>query len=174
MESVGSFNAIKSGKAYIVEVDNLVPDDRLLAFHVDSGASVTLIGLNSFCRSGNESDHELLKGILEDEILKESFMASKTSGSTVTKEEIDMYPCKFSGVSIAGTSPITLYFHIYLGNIGIPLLGFDYIDDTSYHHSIAGDLIFTAVQDDPGKRFYPEKVIDFNKVMDLFIQSREL
>jgi hypothetical protein len=53
-------------------------------------------------------------------------------------------------------------------------LGFDYIDDTSYHHSIAGDLIFTAVQDDPGKRFYPEKVIDFNKVMDLFIQSRQL
>ena len=64
MESVDSFSTIKSGKAYIVEVENLSPDDRIVAFHVDSGASVTLIGLNSFCKSGNEQEFTLLKEIV--------------------------------------------------------------------------------------------------------------
>ena len=172
MESVDSFSTIKSGKAYIVEVENLSPDDRIVAFHVDSGASVTLIGLNSFCKSGNEQEFTLLKEIVEEEIKNGSFEAYKTSGSTVTEEEIEMYPCKLSGVSIGGTKSATLYFHIFLGRIGMPLLGFDYIDDTSYHHSIAGDLVFTAAQTDPGKRFYPEKVIDFNKVLISFIKKR--
>ena len=50
----------------------------------------------------------------------------------------------------------------------MPLLGFDYIDDTSYHHSINGDLVINAVADDAGKRFYPDRVIDFNKVLKAY------
>ena len=55
----------------------------------------------------------------------------------------------------------------------MPLLGFDYIDDTSYHHTIAGDLIVTGVAEDIGKRFYPEKVLDFNSILEDY-KSRAL
>ena len=39
MEYVDSFNAIKAGKAYIIEIDNMTLDNRVITFHVDSGAS---------------------------------------------------------------------------------------------------------------------------------------
>ena len=48
----------------------------------------------------------------------------------------------------------------------MPLLGFDYIDDCTYHHTMSGNFIITAVADDVGKRFYPEKVQDFNKIVE--------
>ena len=172
MESLGSFNAVKSGKAYIVAIENLAPGDRVMTFHVDSGASVTLIGLNSFCRPDKENDHDMLRNILLNEIKHGNFEPYRTSGFTITDEEIEMYPCKFDGVSISGTKPITLYFYIYLGDISMPLLGFDYIDDTSYNHSIGGDLAFTAIRDSPGRRFYPDRVIDFNSILDSFIKHR--
>ena len=82
-----------------------------------------------------------------------------------------MYPCRFEGASISETQPIILYFCVYLGDIGMPLLGFDYIDDCSYLHRIGGYLIFNAVANNPGKRFYPEKVIDFNKVLNKYNQE---
>ena len=95
---------------------------------------------------------------------------SKSSASTATEERIEMYPCKCDGVSISETKPITLYFCIYLGDIGMPLLGFDYIDDCSYHHSIGGELYISAVADDVGKRFYPDNVIDFNRILNTIIK----
>lgn len=168
MEYVGSFNAVKAGKAYIVEAENFAPNNRIMTFHVDSGASVTLLGLNSFCRRDKVHEYELLKKIIKEEIQQGGFAAVANSGATVTEEEIEMYPCKYDGVSIMGSKPITLYFHIFLGNIGMPLLGFDYIDGTSYHHSINGDLVFNAVAEDVGKMHYPNKVIDFNKVLNRF------
>ena len=61
MEYVGSFNAVKAGKAYIVEAENFAPNNRIMTFHVDSGASVTLLGLNSFCRRDKVQEYELLK-----------------------------------------------------------------------------------------------------------------
>ncbi len=83
-----------------------------------------------------------------------------------------MYPCRFRGASISGTKPIDLYFFLHLGNVSVPLLGFDYIDDCSYHHSIGGDFVVNAVADEVGKRFYPDSVIDFNRVLDQFSKKR--
>jgi hypothetical protein len=165
MESVGSFSATKAGKSYIVKVNGMHPEGKAMLFQFDSGASVTLLGLNSFCDNDDMASYNLLKSIIETEIESGNFERYKNSGSTATDQSIEMYPCKYDGVSISGTKEITLYFNIYLGNIGMPLLGFDYIDDTSYHHSIGGDLVINAVADNVGKRFYPEKVIDFNKVL---------
>ncbi len=84
-----------------------------------------------------------------------------------------MYPCKMDRVVISDTREITLFFYIYLGEAGMPLLGFDYLDDCSFQHRIEGDLIFVAFADSPGKRFYPEKVIDFNKVIDRYNKKRK-
>lgn len=172
MEYVSSFNATKAGKAYIAKVRNLHPDGDIMLFHVDSGSGVTLLGLDTLCSPSNISEYASLKKIIEDEIQAGDFDKIKSSASTVTKEEIEMFPCKFEGVSVSGTKPITLYFYIYLGDIGMPLLGFDYIDDCSYQHSIKGNLIFTAVADEPGKRFYPEKVMDFNKILNKYKSQR--
>ncbi len=82
-----------------------------------------------------------------------------------------MFPCKCDGVSISGSREITLYFYFYLGNIGMPLLGFDYIDDCSYNHTISGNILVTAVAENVGKRFYPEKVLDFNHILNRFIRE---
>ena len=172
MESEGSFSATKAGKSYIVKVNGIHPEGKAMLFQFDSGASVTLLGLNSFCDKDDTESYDFLKKIIEDEIKAGGFDKLKNSGSTATEQNIDMYPCKYDGVSISGTSEITLYFHIYLGNIGMPLLGFDYIDDTSYHHSIGGDLVINAVANDIGKRFYPDKVIDCNIVFEKYKKSR--
>ena len=172
MEFVNSFNAIKSGKAYIVEVMNFHPDNETMLFYVDSGASVTFVGLDSFCSPKNKTGYTLLREIVSDEISVSNLERYKTSALTATKEEVEVYPCKFDGISISGTNPITLYFCIYLGDVGTPLLGFDYLDDCSYQHKVGGDLIFTAVADEPGKRFYPEKVMDFNKILNQFKEQR--
>ena len=53
----------------------------------------------------------------------------------------------------------------------MPLLGFDYLDDTSYHHSIGENLVINGVADEAGKRFYPDKVIDFDKILQSFQKS---
>ena len=165
MESVHSFSASNLGKAYGVYVHDFHPDGDAMLFQVDSGASVTFLGINSFCDESDTANYDCLKRIIMDEIAKGSFESVKNSASTATDEQVEMYPCKCSGVSVARTLPITLYFYIYLGNTPIPLLGFDYIDDCSYHHSIGGELVVNAVAPDVGKRFYPDRVIDFNEVL---------
>ena len=172
MESVASFKAPKAGKAYVVNVTNLHPDGKSMLFHVDSGASVTFLGLNSFCDREDAENYRILKSVDEAEIANGRFEGLKSAASTATDEKVEMYPCKCSGVSISETTPVTLYFCIYLGDIGMPLLGLDYIDDCSYHHSIGGELMISAVANDVGKRFYPEKVIDFNKVLEIYSSKR--
>jgi len=157
-----------------VNVKRFHPDGDMMLFHVDSGASVTFLGLDSFCDPDQLDEYRLLKSIVEDEIRAEGFENLSDSASTATKEEIEMYPCKYEGVSISDTREITLYFYLYLGDIGMPLLGFDYLDDCSYHHVIGGDLMIVAVARDVGKRFYPDKVIDFNRVLSQYNSKRRV
>ena len=173
MQFVDSFEVTKIGKAYVVKVNELHPKRKTMLFHVDSGASVTLVGLNSFCNKEDIGNYNLLKSIIEERIQADGLDKYVYSAKTATEEQVETYPCKCDGVSISETKPITLFFHIYLGNVGMPLLGFDYIDDTSYHHTIAGDLIVTGVAEDIGKRFYPEKVLDFNSILEDY-KSRAL
>ena len=173
MEYVGSFNAIKTGKGYIVNIYNLHPDGDIMPFQFDTGASVTFLGINSFCDEENKEEYELLRNIVKEEIADGKYDVVKDSASTATKEEVYMYPCRYDGVSISGTKPIVLYFFLYLGDVSVPLLGFDYIDDCSYHHSIGGELVVNAVAQDVGKRFYPNTVIDFNKIIERFNRERK-
>ena len=172
MEYVNSFSANKAGKAFVVSVDGIHPDGKTLVFHVDSGASVTFLGLDSFCSPSKKDDYKLLKDLIVAEIEDGGFEKVKKSASTATNEEVEMYPCKIDRVVISDTREITLYFYIYLGLAGMPLLGFDYIDDCSFQHRIDGDLIFVAFADNPGKRFYPEKVIDFTKIISQYNNKR--
>ena len=92
----------------------------------------------------------------------------------MTQEKVEMYPCRYQGVSVSGTNPGTFYFYIYPGNINMPLLGFDYLDDCSFHHGIGGSLIVNAIAENAGKRFYPEKLLDFNIIMEKFKKEREM
>ena len=92
MESVASFSTIKAGKAYVVKVSNLRMDGTAIAFHVDSGASVSLLGVNSFCDEEDTESYTCLKKIIEEEIQKGCFESLKSSGLTATDQEIDMYP----------------------------------------------------------------------------------
>lgn len=163
MQSVCSFNVRRIGKRFVVEVRGFSGIDRLFQF--DTGASVSLIGLDTVCESP-ESQNRLLK-ILEEEIKEQDIQKDAVSAQTVTNEEVTVYPCVCRGIRIQGTAPIDFYFHIYLGKIRLPLIGFDYIDDCMFHHNINGDTNILAVAENVGKRFYRQKVIDFNHVMEL-------
>ena len=135
-----------------------------MQFLFDTGASVSLIGLNTIC--GEESERcDLLRDIILAEINENQIEEYRELSRTVTGEAIHIYPCKCSGVSISGAEPIDFYFCLYLGNIEVPILGFDFITGCSFHHGIDGDIEVTAVTAEVGKKYYPEKLIDFNKIM---------
>ncbi|MBR2275212.1 MAG: hypothetical protein IJ873_04010 [Lachnospiraceae bacterium] len=157
----------KQGKAYFTVIRNFAGIKRRLVFHFDTGASVSLIGLNSICGDDLER-RDILARLIREEIAGAEIVPYEPQPQTVTKDTLEVYPCRCSDVSIHGTPPIDFYFHIYLGTVNMPLLGFDYIDDCCFSHSISGDIHITAIAENAGKRFYPDKVIDFNKVMDKF------
>lgn len=164
MEQIASVNLHKGKSAYFVYVLNLREEGSDLLFHFDTGASVSLIGLNTICEDDEERT-EILKQIIENEIAEKGVKKYSESLKTATKEEIEVYPCKCDEVTLLGGNPATFYFHIYLGTVNLPLLGFDYIDDCSFHHSIQGNVHISAVSESAGKRFYTGNVIDFNSVM---------
>ena len=164
MQLTDSFRLAKRGKIYSVLVLNLKPNGDNMVFQFDSGASISLVGLNSLCKE--DSSQIAMREILLDEIGKRKINPLPENPKTVSMSELVVYPCKCEGVSIGGTHPITFYFYIYLGNISMPLLGFDYIDDCSCSHMIGGDFIVSAVAHDVGRHFYPENVVDFNRVSE--------
>ena len=171
MESVASFSLYKSEKAWFVNVQNFGSDENDTLFHFDTGASMSLVGLNTLCGDDPE-DCAVLRDIIEEEIQAKGIEDYENPPKTITNEVIHVYPGKMSGVSISGTAPITFYFHIYLGMVNLPLLVFDYIDDCSLQHQIAGNMDIRAVASDVGKRFYPEKLLDFNFIMGRYRSLR--
>ncbi len=171
MESIASFNLQKGNRGWFVKVKNLRGDGEISLFHFDTGASMSLVGLNTLCGDDPE-DCAVLRDIIEKEIQTKGIEDYENPPKTITNEVIHVYPGKMSGVSISGTAPITFYFHIYLGMVNLPLLGFDYIDDCSLQHQIAGNMDIRAVASDVGKRFYPEKLLDFNFIMGRYQSLR--
>lgn len=166
MQLLDSFSAKHIGKSYILTIDGFRRNDETMVFQFDTGASATLIGLNSIVDDGKEERKELLKGIIMDEIKAKNVLPYNPKAKTVTNEEVEIFPCVINDVSIMGTAPRTLYFHIYLGDVSMPLLGFDFIDDCTFHHSKNGDMEILAVPDDAGKAYYTGSVIDFNAVLE--------
>lgn len=162
-----SFNLYRIKRNYFVNILDLAGKANDILFLFDTGSSVSLIGLNTIC--GNDLGKcNILKGILENEIRKNNIVEFSEVLRTATDETVNAYPCKCDGISVSYTSPITFYFHIYLGSVSIPLLGMDYIDDSSFSHNIAGGIEIKSIASDVGKRFYPERVIDFNAVIDKY------
>ena len=163
MQSAYSISAYKGNDAYFVEVDGISIHKRELFFQVDSGASRSLVGLNSVCGNDHKA-FDKLKHLLE-EIVKTGRYESKIM-RTVTKEKVEVYPCVMRDVTIMDSRPLEFYFYIYPGIIHLPLLGFDFIDDCSFSHTIAGDVSIMSMANDPGKRFYPDKVLDLGNLIN--------
>ena len=170
MQSLGSFSTIKARKSYFVRVKDFRRDTEEIYFQFDTGASLSLIGLNTIC-DDSDTNKEILRKIILREIVKNGVDSHQDSPKTVTEEEVTVYPCMLEGVSIMGTAPITMYFYIYLGNVNMPLLGYDYVDDCSYRHSIGGNIEITAVAENVGKKYYPERILDFNAILEEYYLS---
>ncbi len=168
MPSLGSFSAIKLKSAYYLQIQNIRRDNRTLYFQFDTGAAITLIGLNSIC-DDDMAAQERLKEILLDEIYSNDIRPLSETPKTVTKESVEVYPCRMDGISIMRTAPITFYFYIYLGEINMPLLGVDHTDGFSYHHSANGNIEVLSIPKDSGRERYPQNVIEFDAVMERYL-----
>ena len=170
MHSLLSFSSIKSYNHCLVKADNLRLDDESTLFLLDTGATVSLIGLNTICDDDVSNQH-LLKNIIHNCIENNEVIPSRKDFKTATQENVTVYPCIKRNVTIMETEPIDFYFHIYMGNIYLPLLGNDYLDDCKYHHNIEKSIEVLAVADNVGKRFYPPNVIDFDRVLNEYYHS---
>lgn len=171
MQSLASFSASRVGRAYFIETNGFRRDGTNLVFQFDTGASMSIIGLNSICDGSDEK--ECLKDILENHISafdKTSF--DNATAKTVTLEEVVAYPCVISDISMMGVRIKKLFFHVVLGDINLPLLGFDFSDDCAYHHSINGDIDILAMTDMPGSKWYKREVIDFDRVLDEYYKQK--
>lgn len=61
MQSLASFSASRVGRAYFIETNGFRRDGTNLVFQFDTGASMSIIGLNSICDGSDEK--ECLKDI---------------------------------------------------------------------------------------------------------------
>ncbi len=164
MHLLQSFSSIKFHNHSFVNVGNLRSDDSDTLFLLDTGATVSLIGLNTICDE-DEIKQKVLVEILYDHIEKNKINPARNQFKTATQEEVSVFPCVKRNVTIMGTRPISFYFHIYMGNVHLPLLGNDYLDDCKYLHDIGKSIEVLAVSDNVGKRYYPSSVIDFSIVL---------
>ena len=149
MQSLASFSAKRTKRSYILAVDSFRRDNRRLVFQFDTGASMSLVGLNTVC--DDDEGKAILARIILEEVAANGIEEEKEFAKTATNEEVGVYPCRLSGVSIMNTKPRDLYFHVYLGDVNLPLLGFDFTDYCDYHHRINGDIEVTAISDYAGR-----------------------
>ena len=166
-QQLASVSLRKLKKSYIVFAKGFIERKKKTAFIFDTGASITLIGINTLIGNDKESFYRM-KYIIEQEIMEKGVLEHGELLKTATEEQIQVYPCKCEGVSIEGMREITFYFHIYPGRVGMPLLGFDYIDDCTFSHGMGGTVNITSVSEKAGKRFYAENVLDLRKIMQKF------
>lgn len=169
MDSIASFKIPAFESKFIVDVQNLLGDETMVPFCFDTGANVSLIGLNTVC-GNNQSDWGILKTIVEKHVARKKivpFMAK-----TVAMEEMMLFPCKSEKVSVAGTQETTFYFHIFLGRIGVALLGFDYINGCSFTHEIGKSIFVNAVNNKMNAALYPKNVLNFHDIMKEFRKKK--
>ena len=83
MQSLASFSAKRIRKTYLVEVLNLRRDNEKVVFQFDTGASMSLIGLNTIC-DDDESHKELLKSIIVQKIEEKVVGEQREKAKTVT------------------------------------------------------------------------------------------
>ena len=164
---ISSFSLRKINNHFFVPVINLMDRKKVLWFQFDTGAYVSLIGLNSIC-GDDEKACASLRQLLVEEIGKKKIEKTDMGLRTVTLEPIETYPCRCENISVGGTVPITFFFHICLKNIGFSLLGMDYLDDCVFHHGIGGTIDISAVAKDAGKRFYLKEALDFRRVLNRY------
>ena len=164
MRSLGSFSTIRNNATFYVRVKHFRWDAEDVFFQFDTGAAVSLIGLNTIC-DDDEKKKDILRKLILREVSHKGIDPHRGNPKTVTRQELVVYPCKMDGVSIMGTHPITLFFHVYLGDVNTALLGYDYIDACAFRHAIGGDIDISAVADHVGRTYYPGRVLDFSSVL---------
>ena len=90
----------KIGGCYYVYVKDFVSETDAVMFQFDTGALVSLVGLNSICGEDAEACR-LLKDIVKKHIEDGKVEKFSSDLKTVTRETVEAYPCVCSGVSIA-------------------------------------------------------------------------
>lgn len=167
MASIASFEIPVNGSKFIVDVNNLFGNGDIIPFCFDTGANVSVIGLNTVCGDDPEQQNKL-KSIILKQIQREKIQPYEAK--SVALESMLLYPCSSRDVSVAGIRGGNFYFHIYLGNVGIALLGFDYINRCRFTHEIGKSIYVTAIED-MKYSLYQGKVLDFNEVIRQFTET---
>ncbi len=173
MDLIASFSAHKVRTSHFLTLDGIT-EDGVLHFLFDTGAAVSLIGINSLFQDDENDKKELFKKIVESEIELQHVIPRSQDLKTVTKQSVKTYPCVSHGISIEGTRAMDFYFDLSLEDISIPLLGSAFTDDCAYNHAMNGQLIISAMKDNPGSEYYDAcNVLDFDSVMTRFVSEAD-
>ena len=165
MDLIASFSAHKVRTSHFLTVDGIT-DDGVLHFLFDTGAAVSLIGINSLFQDDEKDKIETFRRIVESEIESQNVIPRSNDLKTVTKQNVTTYPCVSHGISIEGTKQMDFFFDLSLEDISIPLLGSTFTDDCAYNHTINGILMITGMKDKAGSEYYNGyNVLDFDVVM---------
>lgn len=165
MDLIASFNAHKVRTSHFLTVDGILKDG-VLHFLFDTGAVVSLIGLNSFFTDDEYALKQSFEKIICDEIASQGISARSESYKTATNQIVTTYPCVSHGVSIEGSTPRDFYFDFSFSDVSLPLLGSAFTDDCAYSHTIGGNLTISGMKDIPAFEYYKDySVLEFDEVI---------
>ncbi len=168
MDLIASFNALKVRTSHFLTVDGILKDG-VLHFLFDTGAAVSLIGLNCLFPEDEHRKITLLESIVKDELSSQQVVPRPDPYKTANNQNVTTFPCVSHGVSIEGAKAIDFYYDFSFDDVSLPLLGTTFSEDCAYHHTIGGMLTVTGIKENPGLSIYQGiNVLDFDIVIKQF------
>ena len=172
MDLIASFSSQKLKRFNFFTIRGMF-EERDVFFLFDTGASLPVVGVNSFFRKDGD-DYPPEKYQFEDFLRKRiasfGILPRDVPLKTATKQDVESYPCVCHNVTMDSVTIKEFYFDIAFDEVNIPLLGTSFSDDCGYSHAISGNIIISGMKTNPGDGDYLGlTVLDFNKAVKDFI-----
>lgn len=171
MDLIASFSSQKLKKFNFFTIRRMF-GERDIFFLFDTGASLPVVGVNSFFRKDGDDyppEKYRFENFLKDRIASLGILPRDIPLKTATNQDVESYPCVCRDVLIDTVTIKEFFFDVAFDEVHIPLLGTSFSDDCGYSHSINGNIIISSMKSNPGSGDYSGlNVLDFNQVVKDF------
>ncbi len=152
--------------SYVIITKNLVPDNRMAAMKFDTGASITIISLETLYPGLSEAELEVCRNNLREKFRDKMLNPAPKSASG---HELECIPSYKENVIMSSEKIDKLFYYIAL-NVGTNkiLLGDDFISCCEFSHDIDGDIIINYFDENRYKKKVNEKLhMNVNEIMEI-------